>query len=62
MTEDMLNAVLKRAGCALSDDAASELPEGRSLTLYVAHAGVSLSVSRIRSLRRQGELISPFSA
>lgn len=52
----MLNAILKRAG-AEQEGAKAKLPEGRSLTLYVAHEGVSMSASSIVETEHDGELL-----
>jgi hypothetical protein len=58
MTETMYTTVLEKAECKKSKDGTAELPEGRTLTLYVAHDGSSMSVSRLTSLRLgQGGII-----
>ncbi len=54
MTDSMLNAVLRRAGAA-QDGGKAKLPDGRALTLYLAHAGASLSVSSIVATEVDGE-------
>jgi hypothetical protein len=51
MTEEMLKAVLDTAHAKTDKEGASTLPEGRSMTLYAAHAGVSLTVSKVESVR-----------
>ncbi|NUQ74801.1 MAG: hypothetical protein HUU21_14715 [Polyangiaceae bacterium] len=54
MTEEMLRTVLETAE-AKADKSDKEgwatLPEGRSLTFYVAHNGASLTVSKISAVR-----------
>lgn len=52
MTDDMLSAVLDTAGAKTSKDGESRLPQGGTMTLYAAHNGVSLTVTKIESLRR----------
>ena len=42
----MLESILGRAGCT-SEDGRFLLPEGRTLTLYLARDGASLQVSRV---------------
>jgi hypothetical protein len=51
MTETMYTALLDKAEAKKNDDGEAELPEGRTLTLYVAHDGCSMTVSRIVALR-----------
>lgn len=56
MTDAMLNAVLERAG-AVRDGKTAKLPDGHSMTLYVAHDGASLSASSIVATEVDGELL-----
>jgi hypothetical protein len=51
MAEEMLKAVLETAQAKTDGAGATALPEGRSMTLYAAHDGVSLSVGKIESVR-----------
>jgi len=51
MTEEMLKTVLETAHAKTDKDGASILPEGRSMTLYAAHDGVALTVSKIEAVR-----------
>lgn len=46
MTRQMFEAILGRAGCS-SDDGRWALPEGRTMTLYLARDGASLQVARV---------------
>jgi hypothetical protein len=46
----MLRAVLDAASATVKDGW-SQLPEGRTLTLHVAHDGVSLSISKVEAFR-----------
>jgi len=52
MTDDMLSAVLETAGAKTSKDGESRLPQGGTMTLYAAHDGVALTVTKIESMRR----------
>ncbi|MEM1032013.1 MAG: hypothetical protein AAGN82_16815 [Myxococcota bacterium] len=56
MTDEMFDAILRKAECEKKGDHAV-LPEGRTLSLYVAHGGSSLTVSRIVEVTRDGELV-----
>lgn len=47
MTEEMLKAVFETAQAKADDEGASTLPEGKTLTLYAAHEGVSLTVTKV---------------
>lgn len=51
MTEEMLKAVLETAQAKSDGDGSATLPEGRFMTLYAAHDGVSLAVSKVESVR-----------
>lgn len=57
MTEEMFRVVLETANARAEKDGWSSLPEGRMLTLYVAHAGVQLSVSKVGSMRLDGRIL-----
>lgn len=50
MTEAMLNRVLTEAE-AQKDGGEFKLGDGRRLTLYAGHAGVSLTITRIEGLK-----------
>jgi len=50
MTADMYHALIARAGCEKDDDGGAKLPEGRTMTLYLAHDGASLSVAKVVAL------------
>jgi hypothetical protein len=56
MTEAMFKAVLERAEARKSDDGVV-LPEGRTLTLYAAHDGTSLQVTRVTGLRLDAGIV-----
>jgi hypothetical protein len=57
MTGDHLDQILKLAGAKNDKDGWTSLPEGNSLSIHVAHDGASLTISRIDSLRQDGELV-----
>jgi hypothetical protein len=51
MTDEMLHAVLETAGAKLDKDGWSTLPEGRLMTLYAAHGGVPLTISKVEAVK-----------
>jgi hypothetical protein len=51
MTEEMLKTVLDTAQAKTDKDGWDTLPEGRAMTLYGAHAGVSFTAGKVDSLR-----------
>jgi hypothetical protein len=62
MTPEHFDTILKnahaRSAAAAGDkDGFVVMPEGTSLTLYVAHDGATLSVTRIEAVRVDGELV-----
>ncbi len=58
MTENMYSALLSKAEAKKDKTGEAALPEGRTLTLYVAHAGCSISVSRLVAVRlEQGGIL-----
>ena len=58
MTGDHLDVILKNAQATKAEkDGYSSLPEGSTLTFYVAHDGAMLTVSRVEGVRLEGELI-----
>jgi hypothetical protein len=50
MTEEILRAALETAEAKTDKDGWAELPEGRTMTVYTAHDGVSLNISKIEAL------------
>jgi hypothetical protein len=56
MTEEHFHALLSAAE-AKKEERGYALPEGRSLTLYVASNGVSLTVSRVQAARIEKGLV-----
>jgi hypothetical protein len=66
VTPEHLISILKQAGAKADkgdkgDKGDKEgwevLPEGASLTLYLAHDGATLNVNRVESIRKDGELV-----
>ncbi len=57
MIAEHLQTVLKNAQAKADKDGFSVLPEGTTLTLYLCHGGVGLTVNRIDAVRAQGSLI-----
>lgn len=57
MTEEILRAALETAEATTDKEGWSELPEGRTMTLYAAHDGVSLNVSKIEALKMANGLL-----
>ncbi len=51
MTEAMLKRILDEAQAKKGAGGEQELGEGRRITLYAAHAGVPLTVSKVVALR-----------
>ena len=51
MTEAMLKRILEEAQAKKGEGGDQELGEGRRLTLYAAHAGVPLTVTKVVALR-----------
>lgn len=57
MTEDTFRAVLETAQAKPDKEGWHALPEGRLLTLYTAHDGVSLVVTKVERVRQQKALV-----
>ncbi len=51
MTEEMFRAVLETASAKNDKDGWSALPEGRLMTLYAAHEGVSLTIAKVEAVK-----------
>lgn len=62
MTEEMFHAVLDKAGCSKGDGGRMELPEGSTMTLYVAHDGTQLQVSRVNAVAQRGDIVETHNA
>ena len=57
MTKEELDQALKALSGKADKEGAWSVPEGTSLTVYAAHDGGTLSVSRVESVRAEGELV-----
>jgi hypothetical protein len=57
MTGEHLEMILKNAQTKVEKDGFANLPDGSSLTLYIAHDGVSLTVPRVEAVKVEGELV-----
>jgi hypothetical protein len=57
MTGEHLEAILKVAGAKSDKDGWASLPDGATMSLHVAHDGAAMTVSRIESLRQDGDLV-----
>ena len=51
MTDDMFRQVLETGGGKSDKDGWTTLPEGRQLTLYAGHQGVSLTITKIEAVK-----------
>jgi len=57
MTEVMWKVVLEAADVKVEADGRSVLPEGKALTLYGGHDGVSLTVGKVSAVRLDKGLV-----
>jgi hypothetical protein len=57
MADSHVRALLDTAGVVPGDDGWLTMPDTRTLTLHLAHAGVALTVSRIKSIRENKEMV-----
>jgi hypothetical protein len=57
MTDEMLHAVLETAGAKADKDGWSALPEGRLMTLYAGHDGVSLTIGKVEAVKTAHRLL-----
>ena len=57
MAGEQLDAVLKSGSAKAGKDGFTALPEGVTLTLYLAHDGASLSVPKVEAVKNDGDLI-----
>jgi hypothetical protein len=57
MTEEMFRVVLETANAKSDKDGWNTLPEGRMMTLYVAHHGVQLTVAKVEALRSASSIV-----
>ncbi len=57
MTGEYLQTILKIAQAKVDKDGFFQLPEGATLTLYLAHDGVPLTVNRVEALRQEAGVV-----
>jgi len=57
MTQDQLAAVLKASGAKPGQDGYHVLPDGATLTLYLASGGVRLDVAKIDAIKVDGDAV-----
>jgi len=57
MTSEMFHTVLAKAEATSATPGPANLPKGKTLTLYVASNGASMSVGDIVTIRLDGEVI-----
>jgi hypothetical protein len=57
MTGEHLQSILKNAQAKSDKEGFTTLPEGSTITLYLAHNGVPLTVNRVESLRVEGNFV-----
>jgi hypothetical protein len=57
MNQDHLSAILDLLSAKVDKEGWSTFADGRALTLYVAHAGVQLTVGRIEAVAAKGGLL-----
>jgi len=58
MTGEQLETILKAAHVGKAEsDGYAPLPEGTTLSLYVAHDGGTLTIARVDGVRIDGELV-----
>ena len=57
MTGEHLDAILKAVSAKPGKDGFLTVPEGTTITLYLAHDGASLSVPKVEGVKGDGELL-----
>ena len=57
MNQGHLSAILDLLSAKADKEGWSSFPDGRGLTLYVAHGGVQLTVARIEAVAAKGGLL-----
>jgi hypothetical protein len=62
MADSRVRALLDNAGVVPGDDGWLNIPEPRTITLHLAHAGVPLTISRIRTVRERDDMVETRSA
>ncbi len=57
MANSRVRALLDNAGVVPSDDGWMNMPDSRTLTLHLAHVGVPLTVSKIKTVRERNDMV-----
>jgi hypothetical protein len=57
MTEEMFHAILGKADCKKESEGRMSLPEGRTMTLYLAHDGTQLQVGKVTAVKQSGDIV-----
>jgi len=57
MTREELDLILKTLQLKAEKDGTLNLPDDSSATVYVAHDGASMSVSKVASIKAEGDLL-----
>ncbi len=57
MIEKMFKSLLAKAEATTSKRGPAVLPSGKTITLYVANNGASMSVNKVVSLRLDGDMV-----
>jgi hypothetical protein len=57
MTQEHWNALLAVSEAKKQDQGFLALPEGRSLTLYVAAGSTTLAITRVQTMKLEGALV-----
>ncbi len=58
MVGEQLQAIFKNAQAKADKEGFMALPEGTTATLYAAHGGVGLTVSRVDGVKAEGGLLT----
>jgi hypothetical protein len=57
MANSRVRALLDNAGVVPGDDGWLNMPDARTLTLHLAHAGVPLTISKIKTVSDRNEMV-----
>jgi hypothetical protein len=58
MVGEQLQAIFKNAQAKSEKDGFAALPEGTTATIYAAHGGVGLTISRVEATRLEGAMLT----
>jgi hypothetical protein len=57
MKQEQLEAFLSSVSAVVTEDGWSEVPAEQHITLYAAHDGVGLTISKVEAIKPDGELV-----